>query len=71
VSEHLVNLDENDTLTFKFVGASKLTFSMSYEQVFEAALQSKLQEMHKSRYCQGENSALMQMPMAPIAGRLS
>jgi len=62
VSEHIVNLDESDSLTFKFVGASSLTFSMSYDMIMEAALQKKLQEMQKRRYREQQEEGPQGLP---------
>ena len=64
-------LIERSKKKFRLTREGQVLYDYSKQMIATyEALQSKLQEMHKSRYCQGENSA-MQMPMPSIAGRLS
>lgn len=57
---HTVILSAGDSLDVKFQGMSEIDLVMPYDQVLEAALQYKLQELNKRRYGQNTQYAAQQ-----------
>jgi hypothetical protein len=47
---HTVVLSRGEALVVRFEDMSELDLTMPYEYILEAALQVKLQELHKAKY---------------------